>query len=145
MDATERQLEVLQFISKYQGENCRPPALREIGRHFGFSVKAAFDHLQALKRKGYIKRGKGARAIMVVHKPVKACFYCAIEKEREDFFIATFPDVPNVNTFGKNRQHAIEMARNALEGCISLDMDRGFPIPESKYIGDPDCRIEVFV
>lgn len=153
MEATARQLEILSFISSYWTSTCRTPALRDIARHFGFSVKAAYDHVHALEKKGYIRKTGYARAILIlkgkdmkVSRPVvPLTLYCKIEKERDDFFIATFPDAPNVNTFGTTRKHAIDMARDALEGCIGLDIDRGFPVPEQKYIGDDDCRIEVVV
>lgn len=65
-EATPRQLEILSFISSYYHENCRPPALRDIGKHFDFTQKAAYDHVRALERKGYIRRRSGARAIMIL-------------------------------------------------------------------------------
>jgi repressor LexA len=38
-------------------EESRPPTVREIAQHFGFqSPKAATDHLDALERKGFIRR-----------------------------------------------------------------------------------------
>lgn len=153
MEATDRQLEILSFISSYWTSMCRTPALRDIARHFGFSVKAAYDHVHALEKKGYIRKTGYARAILIlkgqdmkVARPMfKIALYCKIEKELNDFYIATFPDVPNVNTFGNSREHAIEMAKDALEGCLRRDFDRGFHNVEQKYIGDDDCRIEVVV
>ncbi len=52
---TERQMEIAQFIEQYFDENGYAPSLRDIGNHFGFSPKAAYDHLRALERKGIIK------------------------------------------------------------------------------------------
>jgi repressor LexA len=54
---TKRQREIFDFICDVmRGEN-RPPTVREIAEHFGFrSPKAATDHLDALERKGYIRR-----------------------------------------------------------------------------------------
>ena len=52
---TERQMEIAQFIENYFDENGYAPSLRDIGNHFGFSPKAAYDHLRALERKGIIK------------------------------------------------------------------------------------------
>lgn len=52
---TERQMEISLFIERYFDENGYAPSLRDIGNHFGFSAKAAFDHLRALERKGIIR------------------------------------------------------------------------------------------
>ncbi|MFW6189072.1 MAG: transcriptional repressor LexA [Planctomycetota bacterium] len=54
---TQRQREVFEFICDAMREENRPPTVREIAEHFGFrSPKAATDHLDALERKGYIRR-----------------------------------------------------------------------------------------
>lgn len=54
---TSRQREVFEFICDTMRETSRPPTVREIAEHFGFrSPKAATDHLDALERKGYIRR-----------------------------------------------------------------------------------------
>ncbi len=52
---TERQQEIAQFIERYFDENGYAPSLRDIGNHFGFSPKAAYDHLRALEKKNIIK------------------------------------------------------------------------------------------
>lgn len=52
---TERQQEIAQFIENYFDENGYAPSLRDIGNHFGFSPKAAYDHLRALEKKNIIK------------------------------------------------------------------------------------------
>ncbi|MBR2282603.1 MAG: transcriptional repressor LexA [Spirochaetales bacterium] len=52
---TERQQEIAQFIEKYFDENGYAPSLRDIGNNFGFSPKAAYDHLRALEKKNIIK------------------------------------------------------------------------------------------
>ncbi len=54
---TKRQREIFEFICETMREETRPPTVREIAQHFGFrSPKAATDHLDALERKGYIRR-----------------------------------------------------------------------------------------
>ena len=54
---TDRQREVFEFICDAMRSENRPPTVREIAQHFGFqSPKAATDHLDALERKGYIRR-----------------------------------------------------------------------------------------
>jgi len=54
---TERQREIFEFICQTMRAENRPPTVREIARQFKFrSPKAATDHLDALERKGYIRR-----------------------------------------------------------------------------------------
>ena len=53
---TLRQREVFDFIEKFISEVGYSPTIREIGKAFGFSEKAAFDHVNALVRKGMIER-----------------------------------------------------------------------------------------
>ena len=84
---------------------------------------------------------------MFFKKRTAVVFYCVIERDDKirDMHVAYFPDVPSVSTFGFTRYQAIRMARKALRGCLRCDKDRGILIPESKFIGNPDCRIEVRV
>lgn len=51
---TTRQHEVLDFICEFRIERSMAPTLQEIADAFGFSTKAADDHVAALERKGYI-------------------------------------------------------------------------------------------
>ncbi len=56
---TARQHEVLEFIKQYIEHNSYAPAVRDIAKHFGITVKAAHDHLKALERKGAIHSSEG--------------------------------------------------------------------------------------
>jgi len=56
MELTSRQREVFDFIQAFIKERGYPPSVREIGEHFHIYPRAAFDHLKALERKGYLKR-----------------------------------------------------------------------------------------
>ncbi|MCK5552763.1 MAG: repressor LexA [Deltaproteobacteria bacterium] len=56
MDLTSRQREILDFVKEFTLESGYPPSVREIGRHFHIYPRAAFDHLKALERKGYLRR-----------------------------------------------------------------------------------------
>ena len=51
-EITARQKEVLDFISESTKENNYPPTVREIGSHFGISLRAVQDHIAALQKKG---------------------------------------------------------------------------------------------
>jgi repressor LexA len=64
---TDRQQEVLGFIQTFTEANGVPPTVREIGGRFHVTPRAAFDHLRALERKGYLRRrstaGRTSRAL----------------------------------------------------------------------------------
>ena len=53
---TQRQREVLDFIQTFTETHGVPPTVREIGGRFHVTPRAAFDHLKALERKGYLQR-----------------------------------------------------------------------------------------
>src|SRR5262245_51953047 len=58
---TARQRQVLDFIRTFSERHGVPPAVREIAERFGFTARAAFDHLRALERKGMLERRVTAR------------------------------------------------------------------------------------
>jgi repressor LexA len=64
---TQRQQEVLDFIQTFSEAHGVPPTVREIGGRFRVTPRAAFDHLRALERKGYLRRrsteGRTSRAL----------------------------------------------------------------------------------
>jgi repressor LexA len=53
---TERQQEILGFISAYIEENGFAPSVREIGRRFKIYPATVQDHISALERKGYLQK-----------------------------------------------------------------------------------------
>ena len=61
---TARQQQVLDFIQSHIDNNGYPPTLREICAHIGVSgTLSAIRHLEALEKKGYLKRDSGSRGI----------------------------------------------------------------------------------
>src|SRR4051812_31932559 len=68
---TERQQEILDFISASIRERGYPPTLREIGLHFGIrSTNGVNDHLRALEKKGHLQREDlKSRALRPVSSP----------------------------------------------------------------------------
>jgi len=54
-EPTERQREVLRFISGFIRSHSYPPTIREVAEYFSISVRGAYDHVSALKRKGLLK------------------------------------------------------------------------------------------
>ena len=68
---TERQRQILEFITRRIEEQGYPPTIREIGEQMGIkSTNGVNDHLKALERKGFLKReGLKSRALRPVHMP----------------------------------------------------------------------------
>jgi repressor LexA len=62
---TQRQQDILDFISTSIDRRGYPPTLREIGEHFGIqSTNGVNDHLKALEKKGFLAReGLKSRAM----------------------------------------------------------------------------------
>lgn len=69
---TQRQKQVLQFITSFSGDNGYAPSQREIARHLNVSgTLPVMKHLGALERKGYIRRDHVNRGItLAVKTPV---------------------------------------------------------------------------
>lgn len=72
-DLTDRQKEILGFLKDFIADFGYPPTLREICRSFGINgPKNARKHLDALEKKGFIKRRANiSRAIEVEGCPAK--------------------------------------------------------------------------
>lgn len=67
MELTQRQKQVLQFITSYTGGNGYPPSQREIAGHLNVSgTLPVMKHLGALERKGYIRRDHVNRGITLM-------------------------------------------------------------------------------
>lgn len=56
MGLTSRQKEIFNFVRTFIHERGYPPSVREIAGHFRIYPRAAFDHLKALEKKGYLRR-----------------------------------------------------------------------------------------
>lgn len=69
-ELTERQQRVLQFIETQIKKNGYPPTIREIGKHLGIkSTNGVNDHLNALERKGYVKRQDHKSRTLAILQP----------------------------------------------------------------------------
>ena len=67
---TQRQNQVLQFITSFSGDNGYAPSQREIAGHLNVSgTLPVMKHLTALERKGYIRRDHVNRGITLTVKP----------------------------------------------------------------------------
>jgi repressor LexA len=69
---TDRQREILDYISAYHGENEYFPSLREIAGHFKVSIGTVQTHLDYLKRKGALDWDKGKPRAMRIGEGYKA-------------------------------------------------------------------------
>jgi repressor LexA len=66
-DLTQKQKQILEFITNFVKEKNYPPSIREIADHFQITPKGAYDHLKAIEKKGFIKTEKNrSRAIELV-------------------------------------------------------------------------------
>lgn len=65
---TDRQQQVLDFITTYLDSHACPPTLREISSHINTKgTVTAIRHLEALEQKGYILRREGSSRSIVVN------------------------------------------------------------------------------
>jgi len=70
---TFRQQQILDFIGEHISGNGYPPTLREISGRFQFSgPRAAVKHLEALQRKGHIRRDSGSSRGIEILLPGRA-------------------------------------------------------------------------
>lgn len=96
-----RQKQTIEFIKKYHESHGNAPTLREIADHLQISgTLGVTRHLDALEKKGFIKRSRGARGIMVVGRD------------------ATSSPVPIV---GLVRAGALQPAIEDFEGFFAID------------------------
>lgn len=66
---TDKQEKILTFIMDYVNDKGYPPSIREIGNEFQISsLRGVTVHLDALERKGMIKRLSTSRSITVIGK-----------------------------------------------------------------------------
>ena len=56
--------------------------------------------------------------------------YTAIIKKSEGTYLVGFPDFPHIHTYGENIKEALNNAREALNGCLESDFERGFRLPK---------------
>jgi repressor LexA len=91
---TDRQREILDFITASINERGYPPTLREIGEHFGIrSTNGVNDHLKALEKKGHLRREDLKSRAM---RPTAMADVISLDAKRKMI------DVSNVVGFGAN-------------------------------------------
>lgn len=110
---TDRQEEILDFIQKFINENGFPPTLREIASNFGmastFGVKR---HLDALKKKGYLKIESFASRAITLNKLSSA-------GESDSNLINT--KVISIPVVGRVAAGSPILSEENLQGTIAID------------------------
>ncbi len=105
---TERQQQVLDFVVSAQQAGGSVPTLREIGIRFGFkSSRAAADHVESLKRKGYLKSDPGKARSLRVTSPLANLRNRVI-------------DIP---IFGEIPAGPPQQREQDAEGCVTVDIE----------------------
>ena len=101
---TDKQQKIFDFIRDAIRNEGYPPTVREIGDHFGITVKGAYDHIKAIEKKGFIQTEQNkSRAI------------CLIDQEEE---IAT--DAVNIPLVGRIAAGTPVLAEENIDEYLSF-------------------------
>jgi repressor LexA len=134
-EPTQRQREVLTFITEYIRSHSYPPTIREVAEYFSISVKGAYDHVSALKKKGRLKLDdKRSRTIEVVRTDSDREYDGIVEIPILGVVAAGRPILAEENWDGtipvhssflkKNRQYfALTVKGNSMKDAGILDKD----------------------
>ena len=129
---TGRQREIFTYIQTRIKEGY-PPTIREIGGEFGFSEKAAHDHLNALEKKKYIKREDGKpRAISILKEAdPKLATSKWLEGQNANLALAEVQrDIVEIPIFGRVAAGTPLLASQNIEGTL--------PMP-TRMLNDHEC------
>ncbi len=105
---TKRQRQILEFVLSAQRAGEPTPTLREISDRFGFkSSRAAADHLDALKRKGFLDSEPGKARSLRVMSPLAKLRSRTV-------------DIP---LFGSIPAGLPQSREQDAEGCVTVDVE----------------------
>lgn len=104
---TKRQRQILDFVQRSSEVETAPPTIREIAAHFGFkSPRAASDHIDALRKKGFLTSESGrARSLRAITP-----------------FDSLRRRVVNIPVFGTIPAGFAEERKQEAKGCVSIDI-----------------------
>jgi repressor LexA len=133
-DLTDRQREVLDFISGSIHKCGYPPTLREIGSHFGIrSTNGVNDHLRALEKKGYLQRedlkSRALRPLMSTEQTVDVPILGKVAAGQPLLAVRNYEDTVKVDRFfiGQNREvFALRVKGESMIDAGILDGDYVF-------------------
>jgi repressor LexA len=112
-ELTARQKTVLRFITEFIQNYAYPPTIREIGCHFGISVKGAYDHVDALRKKGFIRMGDKRSRTIEILKTEKAAVTSVVEVPLLGMVAAGKPMLSEENREGSVHLHHSLLKKNA--------------------------------
>lgn len=128
---TKRQKEVLDFIRKYIDQHGVGPTLDEISTHFQMgSASAAHQHVEALKRKGFLKKlPHQTRAMSLMQesddmREIPLVGRIALGEPIENFNEIETIKVPKLLTSGAGEYYALEAFGDSMnqEGILDGDI-----------------------
>ncbi len=117
MNLTVRQREIFDFIRAFIKERGYPPSVREIGKHFHIYPRAAFDHLKALEKKGYLKRRES------VSRGLELLVYPDHESQGPHEKHARSPLTREIPILGRIAAGKPILAVENIEGTLSLPLE----------------------
>ena len=150
-ELTKRQGEILDFIRSFIREHKYPPTIREIASSFEISVKGAYDHVKALKKKRQIRCDLGrSRAIEILEDPDEGPEF--VEVPIIGHVAAGVPLLAEENWDGtvkvsseglnNNNHFALRVQGDSMEGAGILDGDTAI-FEERKVADNGDIVVAV--
>lgn len=147
-DLTEKQQYIYEFIKDYVIMKGYAPSIRDIARHFKMTPRGAQQHLIALEKKGYIKRGKGPRTISLTDRkesvivPVKGKIAAgqAIEMFEE---IDEEIEVPLLMLRGYGEYFALKVQGDSMINAHIMDGD--YVIMKKQYAAENNSIVAAVV
>lgn len=120
-DLSPKHIRILEFLAKYQGENDRPPSIREICAKVGISSTSVVNYdLDQLERRGFIIRDDRVSRGLRLTEKVKEILGAVGDLLRVPILgpIAAgipLPDLqPGVTFYTENEINAVDIARSLL-------------------------------
>ena len=95
---TDKQKEILDFVSEFSRREGMAPTIFEISERFKIKSATAFAHVRALQRKGFVNRSSKARSLTLSQEDKPRHFSPCIGEPpfcRTDFSSPTSPRMSN--------------------------------------------------
>jgi repressor LexA len=123
-ELTKRQKEVLSFIADYIRKHSYPPTIRDIADHFIMSVKGAYDHVAALRRKNYLKQNDNrSRTMELVQSKVEEDLGTVAKIPIVGTVAAGIPILSEENWEGTITLHQSELKKNRTYFAVKVRGD----------------------
>jgi predicted RNase H-like HicB family nuclease len=73
----------------------------------------------------------------------KMLYKIHLEPESDDGFTVTAPALPGCITWGKDYEHAVNMAHEAIAGYLEVLQEQGKPLPEETFSAAMDALVQI--